>query len=136
MKSGFTSTFIEYFIGNLIPFHFENDMSQMSPLTVHKIGQKLPKKNSSLKESRLIYTCFTMNLIGTKHKKKQEKLKFKNQTPNILIPYSSFGDAIPSLKLIAPETLGLVQMSFLLGISGLFSGAFAVSFREGISTHP
>ena len=27
----FTSTNIEYFIGNLIPFHFENDMSQIFP---------------------------------------------------------------------------------------------------------
>ena len=29
----------------------------------------------------------------------------------------------------APETLGLVQMSFLFWGFGLFSGAFAVSFR-------
>ena len=43
---------------------------------------------------------------------------------------------VPSLKLTAKvaakasETLGLVPMSFLLG-PAIFSGAFAVSFREG-----
>ena len=56
------------------------------------------------------------------------KIKSKHETWRIVLNLT-----LPETNSkLAPENWWLVQMSFLLG-PGLFSGAFAVSFREGKS---